>query len=250
MKKFLTILVTCVLLSCSSENAPDCLQNAGTTIQEEFEVSTFDKITVFERIELIIKDEPVQNVTVETGEFLLNDIDVSVVDGELILKNNNACNLFRDYGITKVFVSAPNLTEIRNASGLDVSSDGVLTYSNLLLLSEDFGVDEGTFRTSGDFNLEVDCEDIVIRTNNLSNIFMSGEVENINIRFFSGDGRFEGADLVAQNVEVFHRSSNDIIVNPQESLIGQIRSTGDVISLNQPAIVDIEEFYTGRLIFN
>jgi len=239
-----------MLLACNGENVPDCFQNAGSIVQQEFIVDSFDKITVFERIELIVKEEIDQKVVVETGEYMLNDIKVYVEDGRLIIMNENGCNLSRDYGITKVFVSASNLTEIRNSSGLTVSSDGILNYNNLLLKSEDFDVEEAFFHTDGDFNLQVNSESIVIVTNDLTNIFMSGSVENINIGFFSGAGRFEGRDLIAQNVTLFHRGSNDMIINPQQSLTGEIRSTGDVISINQPPVVDLEEFYTGRLIFN
>ena len=250
MKKFAYISVLILLFSCNGENVPDCFQNAGPIIQEEFTLETFDKITVFERVELIIKDEATQKVVVESGEYLLNDIEVSVKDGRLIIRNNNACNLTRDYGITKVYVSAPNLTEIRNGSGLTVSSDGVLNYDSFILYSEDFGVEDGFYHTNGDFNLEVNSVSIEVKTNDLSNIFMKGMVDDLKIGFFSGDGRFEGADLIAQNVILYHRGSNDMIVNPQQSLRGEIRSTGNVISLNEPPIVNVEEFYTGGLIFD
>ena len=250
MKKVYYIAITVLLLGCNGENVPDCFQNAGSIVQEEFIVNSFDKITVFERIELIIKEGVDQKVIVETGEYLLNDIEVYVENGRLILKNDNGCNLTRDYGVTKVFVSVSNLTEIRNSSGLTVSSDGVLNFDNLLLKSDDFGLEDGVYHTDGDFDLEVNSESIVIVTNDLSNIFMSGSVENINIGFFSGDGRFEGRDLIAQNITIFHRGSNDMILNPQQSLTGEIRSTGDVISINQPPVIDVEEFYTGQLLFN
>ncbi len=239
-----------MLLACNGENVPDCFQNAGSIVQQEFTVDSFDKITVFERIELIVKEDADQKVVVETGEYLLNDIKVYVEDGRLIMMNDNGCNLSRDYGITKVFVSSPNLTEIRNSSGLTVSSDGILNYDDILLRSDEFGVEEGFYHSDGDFNLQVNSESIVIVTNNLTNIFMSGSVENINIGFFSGSGRFEGSDLIAENVTIFHRGSNDMIINPQQSLTGEIRSNGDVISINRPPVIAVEEFYTGRLIFN
>lgn len=250
MKKIIYILVTLVLISCNGENVPDCLQNAGPIVQRDVSVATFDKITVFERIELIIKDEPDQKITVETGEYLLNEIEVKVEDGRLTLRNNNGCNLTRDYGITKVYVSSPNLTAIRQSSGLTVSSDGVLNYDSFTLLSEDFNAPDGLYHTDGDFDLQVNSNSITIVTNDITNIFMSGSVENISIRFFSGDGRFEGQDLIAQNVDFYHRGSNDIIIDPQQSLTGDILSTGDVISLNQPPVVEVVEHYTGRLIFN
>jgi hypothetical protein len=40
-----------------------------------------------------------------------------------------------------------------------------------------------------------------------------------------------------------------MIVNPQQSLEGEIRSVGDVISLQTPAVVDVELYYTGQLLF-
>ena len=42
----------------------------------------------------------------------------------------------------------------------------------------------------------------------------------------------------------------DMIVNPQQSISGELRSTGNVIAKNRPPIVEVEEFYTGRLIFD
>lgn len=41
-----------------------------------------------------------------------------------------------------------------------------------------------------------------------------------------------------------------MVVNPQQSIIGQIVSTGDVIAINQPPNVEVEVLFTGQLIFN
>ena len=248
MRYFVYILVSLLLFSCNGENVPDCFQNSGSIIQQEIEVANFDKITVFERIELIISDEPIQKVVLETGEYLLNDIEIKVEAGRLILKNNNGCNLTRNYGITKVYVSSPNLTEIQNSSGLTIKSNGVLNYSNLKLLSEDFD-SVGVTHTDGDFDLQVNSDEISLTFNNLSNVFISGSVNNLIIGFYSGNSRFEGRNLIAQHINISHRSSNDIIVNPQQSLKGIIRGTGDVISVNRPPIVEVELLYTGKLIF-
>ena len=70
------------------------------------------------------------------------------------------------------------------------------------------------------------------------------------VGFFSGSGRFEGENLIAQNVDVNHRGSNDMIVNPQASLTGILRGTGNIISVNVPPIVDLERIYTGQLFFD
>lgn len=237
-----------LLFACNGDNVPDCFQNAGDIIEQEFEVASFSKITVNPRIELILSQGPTQQVIVQTGEYLLSDIDVRVEDGRLRLFNDNVCNLTRDYGITKVFVTAPDITEIRNGSSYTVSSLGVLNYDNLRLVSEDFS-DDDSFNTTGNFDLEVNSQDLDIVINNLSSVFISGTVESLYVGYFSGDARFEGRDLIAQEVEIYQRSSNDMIINPQQSIIGEIRSTGDVILVNTPPVVDVQQFYTGQLIY-
>ncbi|MEZ4803218.1 MAG: head GIN domain-containing protein [Gelidibacter sp.] len=247
MKKIFYILSVCLLFACNGDKVPDCFQNAGDIIQQEFNVSIFDKITVFERIELIITQDDTQSIVVETGEYLMDDIKISVEEGRLILKNENACNLTRDYGLTKIYVSTPNLSEIRNSSGLPVSSNGFLNFPTLNLISEDLA-DEDSFHTDGDFNLQVNCNSMNVATNGLSNIFISGSVTDLFVGFYSGDGRFEGQNLVAQTIEIFQRSSNDMILDPQQSITGEIRSTGDVILVNEPPVVDVQQFYTGQLI--
>ena len=73
--------------------------------------------------------------------------------------------------------------------------------------------------------------------------------DNFSIEPMIMPDRFEGENLIAQNVSVFHRGTNDMIVNPQQSITGSILSTGNVISVNQPPIVDVEEVFNGRLIF-
>ena len=247
MKKYIYILLTLVLLSCNAKVMPDCLQNAGPIIQMEIPVSTFNKIIVFERVQLILKEAPEYKVIVETGEYLRDDIEVKIEDEILLLKDHNACNITRDYGITKIYVSAPNITDLRSSSGLPILSDGILNYPNLTLLSEDFDA-EGEYHTVGDFILEVNCTNLQVVTNNLSHIYLNGTVENLEIGFYSGDSRFEGRNLVAQNISIFQRSSNDMILNPQASLRGEIRSTGNVIVVNEPPVVDVQTYYKGRLI--
>lgn len=248
MKTLMYIILAFVIFSCNHEDAPDCFQNSGDIIQQEFVVGNFNKITVFPRVELIVKQASIQQIVVETGEYLLNDIELKVENNRLLISNGNACNLTRDYGITKVYVSVPNLIEIRNGSGLTVSSDGVLRFDNLSLVSEDFNA-EGPVNTDGDFNVQVDCIELNCVVNNLSSIFIRGEVEDIFIGYYSGDSRFEGRHLVAQHMDIFQRSSNDMIINPQQTLTGEIRSTGDVILVNTPPVIEVEEFYTGQLIF-
>lgn len=247
MKKLLFIFVLGCLFACDSEDANDCFQKTGDIIQKEIVVSSFDKILVNRNIELILKEAPETRVLIETGKNLLNDVEVVVVNNQLRVVDNNTCNFVRDYIPTKIYVSAPNITQIRCSTQYDISSDGVLNYSNLSLFSEDFN-SEGDF-TIGDFRLQVNSNSLSVTSNNLSSFYISGETNNLSVGFYAGSGRFEGAGLLAQNVIVSHRGYNDMIVNPQFSLTGVLRGTGDLISKNHPPTVEVEQLYIGKLIF-
>lgn len=246
MKQLLYILSVVLLVSCNSENAPDCFQNAGDIIQKEFSVGDFTEIIAFKNIELIVTDSATPNVTVETGEFLMDDIEISVENGKLLLKDNNDCNFTRDYGITKVYVSSPNITKIRNSSQFAVRSNGVLNYDDLFLISED---DSGDFYNVGIFDVEVNSVNLRVTINNLTTTYISGNTTNLRLFYASGDGRFEGRNLITDNVTIYHRGTNDIIVSPQVSLDAELVSTGDVIVTNTPPTVNVSELFNGRVIF-
>lgn len=248
MRKIIYILTLIFFVACNREDANDCFQTEGNTVQQEVVVSAFENILVNRDVELILEEGPQYKVTIKTGKNLLNDVSVIVVDNQLRLTDYNSCNYVRDYGITKIYVTAPNIKEIRNSSQYEVSSIGVLTFPELKLISEDFNA-PGNF-TMGDFTLQIDSDKLSIVSNNISSFYINGTVNTLFVGFYSGAGRFEGDNLIAQNVEVFHRGSNDMVVNPQISLTGELRGTGNLISVNQPPTVNVEELYVGELIFD
>ncbi|MCF6168222.1 head GIN domain-containing protein [Lutibacter sp.] len=246
MKKLAYISCFILLISCNNENVSNCLQTAGEIIQQEITVDTFNKILVNKRVELIITDGPVQKVVIETGKNLLPDIEVKVENEQLILTNNNTCNIFRDYGLTKIHVTSPNINTIRNASEQRVISNGTLTYPLLYLRSSG---EKKKFLATGDWHLTIENEKVIIWGNGVANFYINGSSNNLDIGFTDGDTRFEGKNFIVQNIDVKNVSSNDIIIFPVESLTGSIHSVGNVISYNRPPIVDVEILSEGELIF-
>lgn len=247
-KSIFYISIVIMLLSCNGENTPDCFQNAGDMVRVEVEVSSFTNITVFENLNLVLKQGNEQRVEIETGEFLLNEVTAATEDGRLILRNENSCNYVRDYGLTTIYITSPNIQEIRSSTGLLISSDGILNYPNLSLFSESFNNPE-TETTDGSFDLELASETVSIVVNGIAYFKLSGNTVNFNVTIAAGDSRIEAEDLSSQNVNLNHRGSNDIFVNPQERISGVIRGYGDVISFNRPPEVEVEEIFEGQLIF-
>ncbi|RMB62848.1 DUF2807 domain-containing protein [Dokdonia sinensis] len=249
LKICVLVFLLLTIVSCNTEDTLTCLKTTGDEISETYDLESFDKIIVYERIQLIVKDAPEVSVRLETGENLLEDMEVFVEDGVLNVRNNGACNLFRDYDYSKVYVSAPNLTEIRNSSGFTVLSDGVIGWENLALISDDL-IEEDFFHKDGDFRMTLDSESVLIQCNGLSNYFLDGSIENLDINLLEGDSRLPLEDLIVQNVIVNHTGTNDIIIAPLQSITGELRSTGNLILKNTPPVVEVDELFTGRVIFD
>lgn len=248
MKKIMFIIGLFVFYGCGPDGL-DCFQNAGTIIQEEFSVDTFKKVQVWERVQLIISQGETQSIVVETGENLMNEIKVRVEDSILTISDRNSCNFVRDYGITKAYVTTPNIDEIRNSSGLTVLSQGVLGFDELNLVSDDrFNEDE--YHIDGDFRLDsLDITRLRIYANGVSKFYLKGEANVAFFGLFDSDVRVEAAELEIQHFYFFHRSTNKMIVNPRRLIIGTIAGLGDVIAVHRPNRIEVEELYTGRLIF-
>lgn len=248
MNNYFFIVVSFLFFGCNSENGLDCFQKTGTIIQTEVEVEDFSRIIVWPGVQLFIQQGAVQQIIIETGENLLNDIEVSVNGTQLSLKNNNECNYVREYDDTKIYVTSPNLTEIRNSSSLEIKSIGVLHYQNLNLFSENFG-NEDIYHIDGDFDLTLDVDELIVTSNGFSSFLLKGTANKAAFGLYASSTRIDAGELITQEVQIFHRSSNVMIVNPQESIRGEIISIGNVISRNHPPIVEVEELYEGRLIF-
>ena len=209
-------------------------------------MNDFSKIEVNEGINLVLKEGVSQEIIIETGANLINEVEATVVGDKLFLYDHNNCNYVRDYGITTIYVTSPNITEIDSKTQFEVRSDGILTYPNLTLISENFTNENSA---SGNFTLQIQNQELNITFNNLSNLFISGSTNLFDINFPGGNSRVEAENFVANTINIFSRGSNDIIINPQLELSGDIFSTGDVIAVNRPLLVTLTAHYTGRLLF-
>ncbi|MBC9796191.1 head GIN domain-containing protein [Sinomicrobium weinanense] len=246
MKTNIYIILVIFLFACDSENAGDCLKTAGSTVQKKVETEVFSRILVNEGVAMVLKEAEEYSVVIESGKNLLNDIRAEVLEGQLTLSNDATCNFFRDYDGTTIYVTAPNITEIRSSTQLDIRSEGVLTYPDIRIVSENYGSD---YQNVGNFYLNIENNSFRLVFNNLSNCYLEGSTKKMNLFLAAGNSRIEAAGFQADEVEIYHRSSNDIIVNPIQAIRGDIYSTGNVISVNRPPMVEVMEHYKGELRF-
>ncbi len=245
MNKKLYILLLILTVSCGISE--DCFKGNGNKITKVYPVVFFAKVKVYSGINLEVKQGADYEVKIETSDNIIDAIEVEIQDNMLVIKDNSSCNLVRDYDLTTVYITAPNLEEIHNKTDKIIKSKGVLNYPILRLFAMG---DDGDESGTGDFYLNLALnEQLIIEKNTNANFYINGTTEMLAVNFYFGDGRFYGENLEAQQVSVYHRGSNDIIVRPMQRIEGQILSTGDVILKNNPPEIDVEELFTGQLLY-
>lgn len=249
MKKFLLGIVL-ILIFNSCEKPGDCVESTGKIVTKDVAVLAFKRIKVYRGIEVIITDGPETKVQIQAGENFIDNVSVTQIGDQLIFKDDASCNWVRAYGTTKILVTTPTLEEVYSKTDRNISSNGVLTFDNLTFISFDKDADGETGAGTGDFKIAVNNETLSINNNNVSRFYLSGQTNNASFRVYFGDGRIEAQNLIAQNVVVYHRGSNDMIVNPIQSITGVLNSTGNLILMNLPPIhTPLDELFMGHVVY-
>lgn len=242
MRLLFVLICMTAITGCTDDAMPECFRTAGDTVEYDVTVGAFESIKISEGIELVITQGDEQRITIKTAENFKPEIKAQTVNGELQLTNNTSCNWVRDYNLTTVYVTTPNLESIYSASQFDVKSSGVLDFPTLKLQSGLYGK-----TPSGTWLLNVNCQNLTIEDNQSSFYKISGTADNLTVNFYAGDSRFDGSNLTSQMLQVFHRSSNDIIAKPLLEAHGTLYSTGDLILKTHPPVVDVTRFFHGEV---
>ncbi len=227
----------------------DCIEAEGQRILREVPVSPFTRIEVNRGIGVEITQGPEYKVFIEAGENLINNVQVAQDGNRLILRDATQCNWTREYGTAILKITAPNVEEIYSKTEQDIRSNGVLTYPMLRLFALDENGDGVDGAGTGDFFMEVQNSQVVVQSNNVARFHLSGQTQHAHYLIWAGDSRVEASQLVADEVAIFHRGSNDLFVHPLQKVSGKIVSTGNVRLTHVPPLIAIETTYQGQLLY-
>ena len=247
-KKLLFISLFLLAIACSKPS--ECVESLGDLTTKNIEVQPFTKLFVNPGIEVIIKQATTYKVTISTGGNLIDNIEVTQDGSTLTLTDKTTCNWVREYGQTKVYISAPNIENIYSKTERPISSDGVLTFPILRFFALDKEFDSAKGAGTGDFYININNGQVVVESNNVARFFISGATNEALFNFYGGDSRLDAQNLLAQNIKIFHRGSNDMVVRPIQKIEGKLLSTGNLIVKNNPPINTLQQLYTGQIIYN
>jgi hypothetical protein len=245
-----------MFLATSCGISEDCFKGNGNQVTQIFPLENFTKIKVYDGVGLVIKEGTNYEVKVITSDNILDNLEVKLEGSMLVIKDNSTCNLARDYGQTKVYVTVPDGTllpiipelELHCKTEQKIESQGVLRSPIIRLFSIDVSDGAGT----GDFHLNISSQQLYVESNNVSNFYLLGQTDNLHVFFSWGNGVFYGNDLFVNNELTFiHRGSNEMKLFPLQIISGHIYSTGNVILKNNPIQQpNVIRHYLGRLIYD
>mgnify|MGYP001071860594 CR=1 FL=1 len=247
IKKITSLFLLFCFCSCSPDAIEDCFTSAGNTETREIELAAFDKITIRKNIELQITYSENQQISIEAGSKKLNDIILNLKEDHLEIKANDLCASGFKNPPYIIHLKTPNLKEIRNSSQFKVQSKNTLHFDELTLISENYN--DNSALAIGDFNLDLNTNELFISHAGISDFYLKGTSNYLNIGFYTGSGRIFGESLVANKIDIYHRGFGDVHVFPIEEISGELLSTGNLILHNNPMHIDVDRLLTGQIIF-
>ncbi len=231
------VLLASSIFSCNKDG---CNLTSGSLANESRKVFPFNEIILFDKINLILKEDPVQTITIEANKNLLAGIKTDVSNAVLTIKNGNACTLLASPGQqVNVYISIPQLQQITDYGAGDVNS--VNTFH-----ASEFTVD--SWYGTGTVKLDIITNQLntYIRNNN-AQIILSGQSISTNI-YCAAEGYINLFQLTSVNLYLNQRSVRDMDINVTGSLNADIVYKGNVFYKGNPAKIDSLITSSGRLI--
>jgi hypothetical protein len=225
---FVAMLV--VFASCNREDAPDCLQSAGTYAIEERSLESFSVIELNDYIQYELCDTNYFGVLITAPGNLIADIETEVEAGRLIIRNRNKCNFVRSYkNRITIRICAPDFKDIQNyATGDIITVNAIEGYR--------FSMDNRSAAGVHRLFLNVDTVNIATHTG-VSDAIVSGQCDVVYL-FNQGVGKMDARQLQSQSAYVNNSSLNNVYVNVQDYLYAYILFSGSVFYDGNPASID------------
>jgi hypothetical protein len=235
----LMVLLFAMFAGCGKSDV-NCFNSNGKVIRQGRNVPDFDSIDVADYVNLILSQDTVNRVAVESGENIIDAITTEVTANKLYIRNNNKCNWVRSYNIpVNVIISVKNLQKIYyNCSGNITTSNTLKSYQ---LVVEVWG-------GCGTINMDIDVfQAYFVEQMGTADFNIHGHCPIFTL--YSGDyGLFQCKDLATRYTYVTNNGSNDCYVKSTHYLEATIGSIGNIYYTGNPDTLYVYDHGKGEVI--
>lgn len=235
-------MMTLMLFACKKAEDRKCLKSAGQWGVKEVMVPSFQFMDLGPKLKYVLVQDTVEKVILRGGKNLLNFIETSVTDGNLVIRNNNKCNFLRSY---KHEVTA----EIHLKNVFNVTYEGTKSlkcYHQLDLPYLTWLTRDGA--GSCKLNLKSKVVRFVV-SNGWGNFEMEGETDYLKLDIRT-NGFGDAYNLqVNDSLDVVSTTSELLKVNANGvQLRAELSSNGDVWYIGTPGSIEYNRYGSGELI--
>ncbi len=235
--KILAVLLTAYLFTtCKKENMCDCIKRTGAIITETRSIIGFDSVLAEDNLNIFITQDPVFEVKVEAGKNIVPLIKTEVVDGTLIITNNNRCNWTRSYDKPfNVYIKMPLIKYIGSEGTGNIKSLNTITTDVLNVQT----------KNSGNIELTVSNSNITTYMHGAGDVTLHGTT-NQHYVDIGGTAFLNCKDLQTGYTSI-HTFTTGLCNITTTKLACRIDYVGDVYCYGSPVIVEETLNGTGQL---
>lgn len=240
MKKLVILLL--ILTACKKPEDRSCWKFHGDQVEKRVEIESFKILEINPHIIVDLIQDTVNYCVISGGENVVNLVKAVVLDGKLVLKNENKCTFLRSSKkkIT-VEVHFVSMEEIIYQGSENVKSTGSISLTNLKINLKE---------TSGTMELELNTLNVSVAAEpSWVNFILSG---NSNTASFvvKGNAYCDTRNLLVQDKIVINsRTVGACYINGATShLKCETNGSGNVYYTNTPGFIEWNDYGTGKLL--
>lgn len=235
-----TLVCLSIFAGCKGESMDDCFTNSGETVTENRQASPFNKIELYNNVNLVIEKGDQYSIRVEGSKNILSAIKTTLTDTSLVITNTLKCNWARDYDheIT-VYVCAPSLNTIHYEASGNLSTKGQLFYDFL---------EVNAWGGSGSINMNLDCNVLKLALHYGTVDFNIEGSSRITTIYANSYGPFDCANLISNIMYIGNSGTNDCRVHALHILHAQVSSVGNIYYSGNPHELNCSVLGSGKII--
>jgi hypothetical protein len=235
--KTLKILIVAIAImgiaSCTHAQTRKTVRGNGNVVSRERKTEQFTGIKVSSGIDVYLKQDNNESVSVEADENLHEYILTEVRGGVLSIYTD--ANI-REAERKRVYVTMKEINSVKASSAGDVFGQTPIRTERLDLSAS----------SAGDIKLEVYAKEIEIDISSSGDISLTGEADILDANLSSA-GDLNAYDLIVREADISASSAGNADINVSEKMTARASSAGDINYKGNPKYVDSHSSSAGGI---
>ena len=197
----------------------------GEIVKQERQLGPFDEIDISGGQDVVLMNDEIYSVVIETHANLLEHIDVVVRNSTLSFEYKK----IKRYDVMKFYISAPDIKKIKASGASDVVTPEIIAGDDLKIIAS--GASEA--------KLKLDYNDVFTKISGASEVTLQGEAKS-HIVEASGASEVNAKALETESTDVNASGASECFVNANSNLTYNLSGASEVKYVNTPQTLIVQ----------